>query len=198
MKVWHTILVAAGIVVVAQGDAAAATLTVINVGAPKINCVFSPTCSVLVNDSVGSLTYTPLGAGTFLQSRTYSGLGPTPGAGHTAYEYRIDLTQSANFTDCIAGVVINFGPVAKLPYGANNALGHVFVVVQGGLGTVGIKSAEQDGAVITFTFEKYLCPGQTTYFFGLASLTAPVATIATMFAFGATPFIPATARVPQH
>ena len=198
MKLRQIILAAAGLTILTHGGAQAAALTVINVGAPKINCVFSPTCSVVVNDSVGALTYTPLGAGTFLQSRTYQGLGATPGAGRTAYEYRIDLTQSANFTDCVAGVVIDFGPVAKLPYGANNTLGDVFVVTQGGLGSVGIKSAVQDGAVITFTFEKYLCPGQTTYFFGLASLAAPVATLATMFAFGATPFIPATARVPQH
>jgi len=198
MKLWQTILAAAGFAALAQSGAAAAALTVINVGAPKVNCVFNPICAVVVNDSVGNLTYTPLGAGTFLQSRTYPGQSGTPGAGTTAYEYRIDLTQSPNVTDCLVGLVINFGPVVKLPYGANNAQGQVFVVTQGGLGSVGIKSAEQDGDVITFTFDKYLCRGQTTFFFGLAAHKAPVGTTATMFALGATPFIQTTARAPQH
>ena len=198
MKLRRTILAVAGLIILTHGGAEAAALTVINVGAPKINCVFNPICSVIVNDSVGSLTYTPLGAGTFLQSRTYSGAAGTPATGATAYEYRLDLTQGDKYSDCIGGLVMNFGSVLKLPYGANNTQGHVFVVTQGGLGSVGIKSAEQDGDVIIFTFDKFLCAGQTTYFFGLAAIKPPVNTSAVLFGIGATPFIPVGARVPQH
>lgn len=74
----------------------------------------------------------------------------------------------------------------------------MFVVTQGGLGSVGIQSAEQDGDVITFTFDKYLCPGQTSYFFGLAAQKTPVMSTATMFAIGPMAFIQTEARVPQH
>jgi hypothetical protein len=173
-------------------------LTVFNVSAPQINCVFNATCTVVVGDTVENLTFTPLGSGAFIQSRTYPGQPGTPAAGLTAYEYRIDLTNGDKFTDCIAGVVINFGPATQLPIGPNKAMGHVFVTTQGGLGSVGIKSAEQNGNVITFTFDKYLCGGATSYFFGLAAPTAPVKTGGMMFGLGAVPFIPVEVRVPQH
>ena len=198
MKLRQIILATASLTALAPSGAQAAALTVINVGAPKINCVFNASCTVTVNDSVGNLTYTVLGAAARLQSRTYPGQPGTPGAGATAYEYRVDLTQGDKFADCLSGIVINFGPVLKLPYGANNAQGHVFVVTQGGLGSVGIKSAEQNGDVITFTFSTSLCGGQTSYFFGLAASKVPVKATATMFGIGPTPFIQTEARVPQH
>jgi hypothetical protein len=177
--------------------AAATTLTVVNVNAPAVNCVFNATCKVVVNDSTGSLPNSPYGGGAFLQSRTYSGQPGTPGAGLTAYEYRVALNQGTGFTECLGGVVINFGPVKKLTY-PNNQPAHVYVVTTGGLGSVGIESAELDGDVITFTFKGYLCAGQTSFFFGLASATLPHATNATLFAFGNPPIIQTDARAPTH
>ena len=78
--------IAAGCLATASA-AQAAPLTVVNVGAPAINCVFSPTkipnapqpaCSVVVNNSVG--TFTPPGdqGDARLQSRTYPGVAPAP------------------------------------------------------------------------------------------------------------------------
>ncbi len=177
--------------------AEAGALTVFNVGAPNINCTFNASCTVVVGDSAENLTFTPLGTGAFVQSRTYQGQPGTPAAGLTAYEYRIDLRNADKYTDCIAGVVINFGPALQLPVGPNNAKGEVFVTTQGGIGSVGIKSAEQDGPVITFTFDKYLCGGASSYFFGLAA-KGPVKATGTMFGFGAVPFIETDLRVPQH
>jgi hypothetical protein len=43
-----------------------------------------------------------------------------------------------------------------------------------------------------------LCAGQTSFFFGLAAKKPPVAATATLFGIGATPFVQAAARVPQH
>ena len=80
-----------------------------------------------------------------------------------AYEYRVALNQGAGFTECQVGLVINFGPVKQLTYPQNQPA-HVFVVTQGGLGSVGIKSADQSGDIITFTFDKPLCAGQTQLF----------------------------------
>lgn len=177
--------------------AQSADLKIVNVNAPKINCVFQATCTVTVADSVGNLTYSPLGSGARLQSRTFAAAAGTPGAGKTAYLYRVDLTNGSAFSDCTIGLVVNFGPVATLPYLPNNQA-EVFVITTGGLGSVGLKSAEQAGDVITFTFEKYLCAGQTSFFFGLASAKGPVTSSATLFNVGTPPVVQVAARVPQH
>lgn len=181
----------------ALDEAQAATLKVVNVNAPAINCVFDATCKIIVTDSVGNLTFTPLGNGARLQSRTFAAKAGTPAAGNTGYLYRVDLTNGAGFTECAAGLVINFGPVASLPY-AQGGTSQVFVVTTGGLGTIGIRSAEQDGDVITFTFSDYLCAGKTSFFFGLASAKAPKASSATIFGMGEPPIVQVEARVPQH
>jgi hypothetical protein len=179
------------------GAAQAATLKVVNVNAPAVNCVFDASCSIVVTDSVGNLTFTPLGDGARLQSRTFVAKPGTPAAGKTGYLYRVDFTNGAGFTECAAGLVVNFGPVASLPY-AQPGTSEVFVITTGGLGSVGLKSAEKDGDVITFTFDNYLCAGKTSFFFGLAAATAPMATTATLFGIGNPPFVAVGARVPQH
>jgi hypothetical protein len=179
------------------GAALAANLKVVNVNAPAVNCVFDASCTIVVTDSVGNLTFTPLGNGARLQSRTFTAKPGTPAAGKTGYLYRVDLTSGAGFTECTAGLVVNFGPVASLPY-AQPGTSEVFVITTGGLGSVGIKSAEKDGDVITFTFDNYLCAGKTSFFFGLAAATAPMATTATLFGIGNPPFVAVGARVPQH
>jgi len=194
MKI-HSIVLA-GAVLLAP-SAVAANLTVVKVAAPAVNCVFNASCTVTVNDSVGKLTFSQLGDGAFFQSRTYPAVAGTPGAGNMAYEYRLDLRQANIFAECVAGLVLNFGTVTKLTYPQNQP-GHVFVITQGGLGSVGIKSAEQDGSVITFTFEKYLCAGETSFFFGLAATGAPTAASATLFGPGSPGFIAINARVPTH
>lgn len=174
-----------------------AALTVVNVSAPALNCVFDKSCKVAVDDTNGTLQFTPFGSGALLQSRTYPGAAGTPGAGTTAYLYRVDLTQGTKFTECLVGLVLNFGPVVQLTYPTNQP-GQVFVVTQGGLGSVGLKSAEQDGTVITFTFSTPLCAGQSSDFFGLAAAKGPQQATATLFGFGNPPFVATTARTPQH
>jgi len=194
--------IAAAGCLVAASAAQAGPLTIVEVGAPAVNCVFNNAgapnnCKVVVDDSVGTLAYTPFGDGAFLQSRTYPGASGTPAAGMTAYEYRLDLTQATGYTECVVGLVVDFGPVQELTYPSNQP-GHVFVTTQGGLGSVGIQLAEQDGTVITFTFSQYLCAGATSYFFGLAAPTRPQSTTALLYGFGNPPFVQTAARVPQH
>ncbi len=154
----------------------AAALTIVNVGAPAINCVFNVSCTVVVTDSSSPVAPPgDIGAG-FLQSRTYPGTKPAPAAGRMAYEYRLDLTKvSAPVVEnCVTKMDISFGPVVKEPY-PPGALKDVFVVTSGGLGSVGISSATQVGNVITFVFgtpsSGGVCPGQTSFFFGLTSAT---------------------------
>jgi hypothetical protein len=174
----------------AASGAQAAPLSVVDVAAPAINCVFNatpipnvppPACQVVVNDSIG--VFTPPGdIGTArLQSRTYPGTAPAPAAGDMAYIYRVDLTEVKGVTaaNCVTKLALKFGPVVKLHYGPNGD-SDIFVVTTGGLGSVKIASADQVGGTITFTFASPVCPGDTSYFFGLASKSVkPVAGKAT-------------------
>ena len=81
----------------------------------------------------------------------------------------------------VARLKIAFGPVVKEPY-PPGALKQVWVTTSGGLGSVGIAAATQTGNAITFTFGAGgVCPGQTSYFFGLTSAsTTPQPGVATL------------------
>lgn len=174
--------------------AQAAALAVVNVNAPAVNCVFSTNCINVVTDSVGK--FTPLGGigMAFLQSRTTPGILPAPAGGKMAYEYRVDMTQvkSVGAVACVTKVDIDFGPVVKEPY-PPGPLEDVYVITSGGLGSVGIASATQAGSMITFNFGAGgVCPGQTSYFFGLTSAgTMPKPGVATLsFSAGSPQSIP--------
>jgi hypothetical protein len=183
----------------------AGQLNVVQVAAPAINCVYSASCTIVVSDSVGQLALANLDNKNtaWLQSRTFTGAAGTPAAGKTGYEYRLDMTKASGSLECVAGLVINFGPITPLPY-KNNATADAYVVTQGGLGTIGIASAEQDGDVITFTFSKMLCasepanPANTTFFFGLASAHPPGPVSAGIFGTGNPPYYNVSALAPTH
>jgi hypothetical protein len=189
-KMRVAVITAAGIFSAASG-AQAAPLSVVDVAAPAINCVFNataipnappPACQVVVNDSIG--VFTPPGdiGAARLQSRTYPGTAPAPAAGDMAYVYRVDLTAVKGVTaaNCVTKLALKFGPVVKLQYGPSGD-SDIFVVTSGGLGSVKIASADQVGSTITFTFAQPVCPGATSYFFGLASKSVnPVAGKATV------------------
>ncbi len=206
MRLWKrwTLLIAVTLVTLPL-VADAAPLKIVKVNAPAVNCVFQASCTITVSDSTGvipmPLLQTP---GTvWMQSRTFVGAAGTPAAGLRGYMYRLSMTQAAGFGECILGVVINFGPVEPLPY-QQNTKAHVYVVTSGGLGTIGLKSAEQDGDVIAFAFAKPVCVppapsvSATTFFFGLASKGAPKATTASAYAFGNPPFYQFNVRAPAH
>ena len=155
----------------------AAPLTVVNVGAPAVNCVFDPTCTTLVTDTTDTIAL-PGGAGTgFLQSRTFTGQPGSPAAGLFGYEYRIDLQgmMGITFVPCIDSLTIDFGPVVNtLDYNDNGAADdEVYVVTTGGVGTVAPVSADQVGNRVTFRFGPSVCARESTYFFGLASTEPP-------------------------
>ena len=185
--------------------APAAMLKVVEVGAPAVNCVYSPNCTITVTDSVGQLPLPNLDTPNtaWLQSRTFTGAAGTPGAGKTGYEYRLDMTQATGALQCVAGIVVNFGPVTQLPF-KDGALADIYVITQGGLGTIGLASAELDSTVITFNFSKAICPSKpanpanTTFFFGLASANPPIAISAGVFANGIPPYFSIPARAPKH
>jgi hypothetical protein len=186
--------------------AQAQVLTVVEVNAPAVNCVFRVSCVITVNDTIGHipLPFITTPGTAWLQSRVYP-VAPagTPAAGKTGYVYRVSLTEAAGAAECLGGLILNFGPVTKLPY-KNNQMADVFVVTTGGLGTISIKAAEKFGDVIVFDFTKPLCLAgppdikNTTFFFGLAAATAPITTNAHIYAAGSPPLYEVPARVPTH
>jgi hypothetical protein len=165
-------------------SASAAALDVVNVGAPAINCAYNTACTITVNDSIGTFTPPGDGGAARLQSRTFVGQAPAPLAGKMGYLYRIDLTQATAPAagNCVIAMQITFGPVVKGPYTASG-MQDVYVVADGGLGSVGIASAKRTGRVVLFNFAAGgVCPGLSSYFFGLtSSRTTPVAGTAKLF-----------------
>src|ERR1044071_970390 len=89
-----------------SGAADAQTLTVVEVSAPAINCVFNATCKITVSDTTGNILLPTVGPGTaWLQSRTFAGQPGTPAAGLTGYNYRISMTQASGQADCIESLI---------------------------------------------------------------------------------------------
>ena len=186
--------------------AQAASLTVVTVAAPDINCVYETDCTVTVTDSIGTIPIPNLVSGTArLQSRTFTGKPGAPAAGKTGYEYRVDLTTAVTNAEfsCVTDLAVDFGAVTKLQYNNLGPLDDVFVITKGGLGTIGLLFAEQTGNVITFTFSQPVCAGyspntgQTTFFFGLTSAFAPHAIEAKVGVPGLDP-VDVKARAPSH
>lgn len=176
------------IVVLLLSASAIGQLKVVQVGAPAINCIFDPTCRVTVSDTVATIPITADGKG-FLQSRTFTGSPGAPANGLYAYDFRIDLTNTRTFwRTCIRSLTIAFGPAVHIfDYNGDGSPDQVYVVTQGGIGTIGLSSASQDPqGNISFTFSSPVCSGfffgrgASTYFFGLTSTQPPQAITATV------------------
>jgi hypothetical protein len=188
------------------GVAGAAPLNVVTVSAPEINCIYETDCTVTVTDTVAAITLPSMTGAGRLQSRTFAGQAGAPAAGKTGYEYRLDMTQATAIGDvaCVTGLEVSFGPINKLQYNKVGPVDDVFVITKGGLGSIGLASAEQDrGGVITFTFSQPVCaadtsgPGKTTYFFGLTSAHTPKGIVAKVEVPAFDP-VDIKARAPDH
>lgn len=194
------VMAALGVTPAAQAQ----QLKIVEVNAPKVNCVFQTDCSLVVNDSTGkvALPFLSTPGTVWLQSRTYPGEAGAPGVGTTGYEYRLSMTQASG-AGCVLGFTLNFGPHKPLPY-ANNQPADVFVITTGGLGSIGLKSAVRSGDVIEFTFASPLCADgppaatKTTFFFGLAGTKPPMHVNAAALGTGDLGLFAVDARVPTH
>ena len=171
-------LVPVALVLLTANAAKCQTLSIVEVAAPDINCVFDTDCTITVSDTVGPIPVPLATAGGRLQSRTFPPGEPgTAGEGLFAYDYRVDLTPAAGLTAqiCVNRLTLDFGPIERLDYNRDGRPDDVYVVTRGGLGTVAPSSATQSGRNVTFNFSPGVCPGnapgngETSYFFGLAS-----------------------------
>jgi hypothetical protein len=168
--------------ILAATAAQAIPLSIVNVSAPPINCVFDPSCTVVVNDTTAPINLSGSGTG-FLQSRTFRGLPGSPAVGRYAYLYRVDLRNAVGITNigCVNSVTLGFGPVVgTLDFNNDGTAGdQVFVLTTGGIGSIGLSSADKVGNNITFTFSSPVCAGghpaagQSSFFWGLVSTAPP-------------------------
>ncbi|MEZ5332704.1 MAG: hypothetical protein R2991_11760 [Thermoanaerobaculia bacterium] len=180
------ILLAAGLVPV---PGAAAVLDTATVSFPGVNCLFDADCTVTVQDTSAHFTLPAASGEAFLQSRTWPpGETGTPGAGLTAYLYRLDLRQPAGLTalPCVTSMKIEAGSIASLDYDGDSAPEQIFIGTTGGLGSIGPSSVEKSGTQVTFHFQPPVCAGsspgtgESSYFFGFASQHAPHDVTATL------------------
>src|SRR3954465_11162836 len=84
-------------------------LKIVEVNAPKVNCVFQTDCNIPVTESPSNISPPFLAAaGTaWMQSRTTYGEAGAPGAGTTGYEYRLSMTQASASVRRL-GFILNF------------------------------------------------------------------------------------------
>ena len=162
-------------------------LRIVEVSAPQINCVFDRDCRITVSDFTEQFSL-PFAQGTgFLQSRQFPvGEAGTKAEGLYPYLYRVDLSQMHNESEkrCIKTISFDFPAPVALPYSAKrkDKLGHVFVVTKNALGGVKPTRAVLDGKTVQLHF-KDLCTagpndnqGRDSFFFGMASKSAPATT----------------------
>jgi hypothetical protein len=153
-------------------------LNVVNTSAPSINCVFSTTCSIVVNDMGSNLPN-----GGRIQSRIFQGQPGSPMAGKWVYEYRVNMANAVGFTyvPYVDGMyIVGWGPVLAYDYNFDSIYtDQVFVVTAGGIGTVGLSSVNVFWGATFFNLSSpvyggsFPGDGESSYFFGLVSNYAP-------------------------
>ena len=156
----------------------AMALNVVTTSAPQVNYVFSTDGTVTVTDMSSAIF-----GGGFLQSRIFQGEPGSPAAGKWVYEYRLDLRNAQSITNVpyATSVGLSSGPVLIYDYNFNNvATDQVFVVTAGGLGTIGLSSANYSFGYTTFNFSSPVWPGDTSYFWGYVSSAPPQVVTATV------------------
>jgi hypothetical protein len=181
---WIVAFVALAAMIAGPAAAQPVPLFPAQVSAANIECLFGSQCTATPREEIIDIPQAGFSGKAVLQSRTFLGVPGSAAAGRTAYQYRIDLTEATATADnfCIFSLTVDFGPVEKLPYAAGaTALRDVYEIVQGAPpDQIGFVRAEKDGDAVTFTFARPICaadaknPGHASFFFGLASLHAPV------------------------
>jgi hypothetical protein len=183
----------------AAGPVFATDLTVVHQSALEFTCMFDGDCrSSIAPAGVGAIPPPEPSSDPRLFASSFPAKPGTPGDGTTVYLYRVDLTTADKASECLSGVVLNFGPLAEIPP-VNGNTAHVFVITSGdSAGTIPVKSAEQDGDFIQFNFDGGLCPGKSSLMFALPSKHPPGPSGATIFGYGSPPVVTATTSAPKH
>jgi hypothetical protein len=145
--------------------------------------MYDPNCAGTSADSSAPVSIDGIGGRALLHTRIFTGEFGSPATGLSGYAYRVNMSGAygGRKTACVSALRLTFGPTVKLPYVSGGPYVDVFVVTTGGLGSIGLASAERDGNAIVFTFSHPVCAGadrgqgQSSFYFGLTSTQAPKA-----------------------
>lgn len=177
---WRALRYLAHMTALCAGMAAARSepLSIINIGASALNCVYDTACGFVVADTVAPIQISGIGGRVVVQTRTFTGSAGSPAAAMTGYGYRVNLTGAVG-SRCVSALKLPFTSISKIPYIPDGPYADVFVVATGDLGSIGLASADKAGDTITFTFSKRICAdpnpgnGESSLFFGLTSSEPP-------------------------
>lgn len=177
----------------------ATDLTVVHQSTLEFVCMFDGHCrSGITPAGVGAIPRPEPSSDRRLFASSFPAKPGAPGEGTTVYLYRVDLTTVDKASECLSGIMLNFGPPAEIPPLYSNK-GHVFIITSGdAAGTVPVKSAEQDGDFIQFNFKDGLCPGASSLIFALPSKHPPESSGAILFGYGSPPVTTAKTTAPRH
>ena len=134
-----------------------------------------------------------------LWASTFTASPGSPADGTTVYLYRLDMTRDSDkYTECLAGLSLNFGPLAQIPpVTANKA--HIYVITTGdAAGTIHIRSVEQDGDLIELSFDADFCGGKSSLMFALPSNFPPTQGRGAILQFGNPPIAAANVFAPKY
>jgi len=163
----------------------AQSLQIKNVSAPGIYCHFNPGCGVSPEQTSASFTAPNLMVSCVLQSRSFEG-ATMNAAGTYGYEYSLTLNndgeRGTNFFT-VNSLTLDFDSPQPFAFG-NHASNQVWVVTDGGPGTVAPGSVNFSGTNVVIQFDPPLVlatitnKAVSTYSFGLISTSKPRVTTA--------------------
>lgn len=171
-------------------------VTVIRQTGSEFICTFTADCKTTPNAPGGIIPPSPSSDRRLWASSFPAGAG-TPADGNTVYLYRVDLTGDADkYRECVAGLVLNFGPLAQIPP-ANKP--EIYLITTGdSAGTIPIRSAEQDGDSLELNFDADLCGSKSSLMFALPSKFSPIQSRGTILQFGTPPIATVQVIAPKH
>ncbi|MDD5560015.1 hypothetical protein [Candidatus Methylomirabilis sp.] len=174
-------------------------LKTVKVSSSAVYCIFDPSCTVTVTDSITTPIPMKAGGTAFLESRTFAGKPGTPASGLYGYEYRIDLEKAVEtmvdvdgiatkHIPCLLSMTLEFGPIVDtLDYDGDGKAGDlIYVVTSSDPGRIGLEHAHGLGNTIVLGFDSPICVGasgghgNSTYVFGLVSTQPPKSVTATV------------------
>ncbi len=180
------------------------TLKIASVAAPAINCLFSTNCLISPEKEWAEDFVWLYNSGTGrLQSRVWLGRAGTPAAGLYAYLYRVDLASMSGESGCVSTMSVP-APSSAVPmdFNADGTNEHVFVITQGGVGSIAPLSALADSGKIwisfgsTFMSMTGVCPGESSFWVGFVSTKPPALAKANLELLAVEPWVAVSAYAP--
>ncbi|MFD7324342.1 M64 family metallopeptidase [Streptomyces sp. NPDC059875] len=147
-------------------------LRAVDVTSTIIECVFDPSGTAVPNDIAPAIQIAGATGSGSLQSRLYPrGIAGSVGAGKYPYEYRVDMTPVSGPlpASAVRMLSLDFGPVSRVDYDGTGG-SDLFVIAQGGSGTVRPVSVTQRGNRLTIDFgTPGVAAGNSGFLLGLTS-----------------------------